>query len=107
MPERYGMCAGASNASLGVKLLAQVSAATLLPWHRPQLPLIAGVQHRVRRQRRRRVVARRGGSVHIAGRLRLLGFGICPTGIAVLIQSVVSWHTEQSPVAMRGSVLLM
>ena len=29
-----------SSASLGVKLLAQVSAATLLPWHRPQLPVM-------------------------------------------------------------------
>jgi hypothetical protein len=34
------MCAGASNASLGVKLLAQVSAVTLLPWHWPQLPVM-------------------------------------------------------------------
>ena len=29
-----------------------------------------------------------------------------PVGKAVLIQSVVSWHTEQSLVAMRGSELL-
>ena len=34
------MCAGESSASLGVKLLAHVSAVTLSPWHRPQLPLI-------------------------------------------------------------------
>ena len=32
------MCEGVSNASLGVKLLNHVSAATLLPWQRPQLP---------------------------------------------------------------------
>ena len=37
MPERYGICAGASSASLGVKLLNQVSAVTVLPWHCPQL----------------------------------------------------------------------
>ncbi len=29
-----------------------------------------------------------------------------PIGITVLTQSLVSWHTEQSLVAMRGSVLL-
>ncbi len=31
---------------------------------------------------------------------------MCPAGIALLFQSVVVWHSEQSPVAMRGSVLL-
>ena len=31
---------------------------------------------------------------------------MCPTGIAVLVQSVVLWHTAQSPVAMRGSLLV-
>ena len=32
---------------------------------------------------------------------------MCPAGMALLVQSVVVWHTEQSPLAMRGSVLLM
>ena len=47
------MCAGVSNASFGVKLLNQVSAVLVPPWHRPQLPLMPVCNTAIGGQRRR------------------------------------------------------
>ena len=41
--------------------------------------------------------SRLGAEAWHCAQVRLPGFGMCPAGSAVLTQSLVSWHTEQSP----------
>src|SRR5258708_34425108 len=90
VPERYGMCDGASTASLGVKLLYQVSA-VVPPWHSPQLLLMPVCSTEFAARPTKLV----GALMWQVLQAVLAGFGMWFAGSIVLFQFAVGWQVTQ------------
>src|SRR5258706_502848 len=94
VPDRYGMCAGARTASLGVKLLYQVSA-VVPPWHSPQLPAMPVCSTGFAARPTKLV----GALMWQVLQAVLAGFGMWFAGSIVLFPFAVVWQVTQSVVA--------
>src|SRR5258706_12115169 len=91
VPDRYGMCDGASTASLGVKLLYQVSA-VVPPWHSPQLLLMPVCSTEFAARPTKLV----GALMWQVLQAVLAGFGMWFAGSIVLVQFAVEWEGAQT-----------